>query len=73
MSNGDPPIEIPDQAAYEGRCQEARLLLADEIKALLDQRYEDGLRAFAWWKDGVQYVGSCGTTLEKALEDAKGD
>lgn len=23
-----------------------------------------GLKAFAWWKDGVQYVGTCGTTLE---------
>lgn len=25
-------------------------------------------RDWAHWKDGVQYVGSCGTTLEKALE-----
>ena len=24
-------------------------------------------RDWAYWKDGVQYVGSCGTTLEKAL------
>lgn len=32
------------------------------------QGFEDGLRAFAWWKDGVQYVGTCGTTLTRAIE-----
>ena len=26
-----------------------------------------GLMTFAWWKDGVQYVGTCGTTLAEAL------
>lgn len=29
--------------------------------------FEDGIRCFAWWKDGVQMVGNCGTTLERAL------
>jgi len=29
----------------------------------------DGLREYAWWKDGVQYVGSCGTTLQRAERD----
>lgn len=29
----------------------------------------DGVRRFAWWKNGEQFVGSCGTTLKKALED----
>jgi hypothetical protein len=33
--------------------------------------YIDGLRAFAHWKDGVQYVGTCGTTLKEAIEEAK--
>jgi len=32
--------------------------------------YEDGLRDFAWWKDGIQYVG-CGTTLKQALKEAE--
>lgn len=27
----------------------------------------EATRLWAHWKDGVQYVGSCGTTLEKAL------
>ena len=26
----------------------------------------EGLWMFAWWKNGIQYVGSCGTTLEEA-------
>ena len=32
-----------------------------------------GLKEYAWWKDGVQYVGSCGTTLQKAIERALRD
>ena len=31
--------------------------------------YEAGLKAYAWWKDGVQYVGTCGTTLAEALKE----
>ena len=31
----------------------------------------DGLKAYAWWKDGVQYVGTCGTTLAQAIEEAE--
>ncbi len=27
-----------------------------------------GLWLFAWWKDGVQYVGTSGMTLEKAYK-----
>jgi len=30
--------------------------------------FEDGVRCFAWWKDGVAYVGTTGKTLEMALE-----
>ena len=29
-----------------------------------------GLAEYAWWKDGTQYVGSCGTTLTEAIERA---
>ena len=35
--------------------------------------YFDGLkeatRKFAWWKDGIQYVGTTGATLKEALAD----
>ncbi len=27
----------------------------------------EGVTRFAWWKDGTQYVGSCGTTLKDAI------
>jgi 1,2-phenylacetyl-CoA epoxidase catalytic subunit len=30
-----------------------------------------GLAAYAWWKDGTQYVGTTGKTLERALEQAR--
>jgi exonuclease VII small subunit len=30
---------------------------------------KEGLRMYAWWKDGTQYVGTCGTTLQHALEE----
>lgn len=33
--------------------------------------YCAGLQAYAWWRDGVQYVGSCVVTLEQAVEQAK--
>ena len=26
-----------------------------------------GFKTYAWWKDGVQYVGTCGTTLAETL------
>ena len=28
-----------------------------------------GVRRFAWWKDGEQHVGTCGTSLKKALAE----
>jgi len=31
----------------------------------------DGLTRFAWWKDGKQYVGTCGTTLAQAIGDLR--
>lgn len=30
--------------------------------------YIDGLESYAYWKDGTQYVGTTGTTLEEAVE-----
>lgn len=33
------------------------------------QGMREALRNYAWWKDGVQYVGSVGTTLKHALDN----
>ncbi len=30
-----------------------------------------GITMFAWWKDGVQEVGTTGTTLKQAIKEAK--
>ena len=41
-------------------------------KKLLNKAYYNGIREgiqqYAHWKDGVQYVGTCGTTLKDALK-----
>ena len=46
----------------------------NKMKKCLPIRYKEGyikgLSAYAWWKDGVQYVGTCGQTLKKAIEEA---
>lgn len=42
-----------------------------------DRTYEqgviDGMTRYAWWKDGVQYVGTAGMTLAEAIEQFKGE
>lgn len=43
--------------------------LKNEIAESYKEGYKDGLTAYAWWKDGVQYVGSCGTTLKDAMKE----
>ncbi len=51
-------------AEVERRIREARL-----------NGEREGIRCYAWWKDGVQYVGTTGRTLKEALaelEHAKG-
>ncbi len=35
------------------------------------QGLKNGIMLYAWWKDGIQYVGACGITLKEALEDIK--
>ena len=34
--------------------------------------YREGVTEYAWWKDGTQYVGTCGLTLDAALRRMKG-
>jgi hypothetical protein len=41
-----------------------------EIDVFYDGLVE-GFKRWAWWKDGTQWVGSCGTTLLTAIEEAK--
>jgi len=47
-------------------------LIADAIKDAEQVAYRAGQKRgicrYAWWKDGVEYVGTCRTPLAKALE-----
>lgn len=43
-----------------------------EIEWAYNQGYTKALRNYAYWKDGKQFVGSCGRTLEEALSDSDG-
>jgi hypothetical protein len=45
--------------------------LVAALREQLVERYIDGLRAYAWWKDGVEYVGTAGQTLEAAIALAR--
>jgi hypothetical protein len=36
-----------------------------------DEGYQDGLSAYAWWKDGEQLVGTSGKTLKQAIENRR--
>jgi hypothetical protein len=40
-------------------------------KVAHQEGYIEGLRAYAWWKDGVEYVGTAGQTLEAAIALAR--
>ena len=53
------PVTIEQQTAIHTR-----------INAYFDGQ-RDGLQLYACWKDGVQYVGTCGTTLGQALQDCE--
>lgn len=59
--------ELPDGAAnvVEG--------LAKEFSLIRERAYfrgvRDGIQRFAYWKDGVQYVGTTGRSLRQALDE----
>jgi hypothetical protein len=46
----------------------AKEITEQMIKTFYDGVLE-GITMYAWWKDGVQYVGTTGKTLEKAIEE----
>jgi hypothetical protein len=34
---------------------------------------KEGIWKYAWWKDGVQYVGTSGKTLKEAIADVEAE
>jgi len=45
--------------------------MSESLQMAWLQGFIAGLHEYAWWKDGTQYVGSCGTTLVDAIARAK--
>jgi len=43
--------------------------IEDPVEAAYWAGVEAGMRRFAWWRDGCEYVGSCGHTLKGAIRD----
>lgn len=43
----------------------------DMSKSQWLEGYIAGITAYAWWKDGEQYVGTCGRTLNEAIAEAR--
>ena len=41
---------------------------SEEERRIYIEGLKGGVRMYAWWKDGIQYVGTCGVTLKSALE-----
>ena len=40
-----------------------------KINGAFQKGLATGIRRWAWWKDGKQFVGTTGKTLKEALED----
>lgn len=46
--------------------------ITEQERAALTERergFIDGLWSYSWWKDGVVYVGTTGTTYAQAVDD----
>lgn len=54
------------QQEWERRFKTQEATIA-QLREQLDEAYINGLAAYAWWKDGTQYVGTCGTTFKQAV------
>jgi hypothetical protein len=52
------PFGDPPDAAIQA--------IIDHLYSAMVDGYNHGLWNYATWKDGTQYVGSCGKTLEEA-------
>lgn len=54
------------------RAAEAKFTLAEAVaEAIYRQGFIDGIAAYAWHKDGVQYVGTTGTTRKEAVTNVE--
>jgi hypothetical protein len=47
--------------------------MSEVLQKVWLEGYIAGIKSYAWWKDGVQYVGTCGRTLAEAIAEAEKD
>lgn len=64
-------VETPDKDADGGWKNKERFRAACKAQAEISFKagLKEGIWLFAWWKDGVQYVGTSGRTLEEAYKE----
>lgn len=62
---------MPDEELYLSKSEQESILADRLIQAGISFKagMKEGITLFAWWKDGEQYVGTCGTTLKQALSE----
>lgn len=39
------------------------------VKSEYDRGFQDALKAYAWWKDGEEYLGTTGTKLKEVINN----
>ena len=54
--------------SFEDQCIE---VVQAKVNKAYDEGYNEGLTGFAWWKDGVQFVGTSGTKLKDVLRKVR--
>lgn len=57
---------------YESVSEDTSDYSSEDLEEVATKAYLEGkreaTRQWAWWKGGTQYVGSCGKTLQQALD-----
>ena len=68
-------LVLPEGEHDDAITDEIMVKAIEELQAVLASHwltgFREALKQYAWWKDGVQYVGSCSTTLQQALQAAE--
>lgn len=60
-------IEIIKNGLYSNGREKIKKIV-ERAKEQEREKWIKGFTYFAWWKDGVQYVGERGTTLKQAIK-----
>ncbi len=68
----EPKADVPAKAepvdeSNETPCSDPDKGTESRVLSDYEMGYIDGMTAYAWWKDGVEMVGTCGKTLESAI------